>query len=317
MELPEAAPVPIIDSFVQLTLGGTVEVPMPREALRDQHSLDNWPSTDITGHLFKRDAERAERDQIVGDLDLWLQNLDRHHIERAQVPLNFNTPFEVFDQLSEHADRVFISLRLNPHDGMIAVRKMNEVHRRYPFLRSVAIAPHQVYPQAGPNSKEYYPIYAKCVELDLAVMINVGFPGPRVPAYTQDPLLLDEVCWFFPDLRVVMKHGGEPWADTCVKMLERWPNLFYMTTGFAPKFYPKPVLNFVNRRGRDKLIYAGYWPLLSYERIFAELSQLDLRDEVWPRFLNGNATTAFGLAQVAQVAHVAETELVADGGRPR
>src|ERR1700736_6159480 len=58
MELPEASPVPIIDSFVQLTLGGTVEVPMPREALRDQHSLENWPSTDITGHLFKRDPDR-------------------------------------------------------------------------------------------------------------------------------------------------------------------------------------------------------------------------------------------------------------------
>jgi predicted TIM-barrel fold metal-dependent hydrolase len=65
-------------------------------------------------------------------------------------------------------------------------------------------------------------------------------------------------------------------------------------------FYPKAVLDFVNRRGSGKLIYAGYWPLLSYERIFAELSQLELREEVWPRFLNGNATTAFGLEKRAR-----------------
>ena len=123
----------------------------------------------------------------MGDLDLWLDNLDSWNIARAQVPVNFGTPDETFDRLSHHADRIFVSLRVDPHDGMIAVRRIDDLARRYPILKSVMIVPHMLYPHIAPNSREYYPIYSKCIEHDLAVMLNVGFPGPRVPAWTQDP----------------------------------------------------------------------------------------------------------------------------------
>ena len=296
MELPAESPVPIIDAFSQLTIDRDgIEVPMPRAALRDPDSLAAWPSTDIVGHLFTKDAGRVERDRIMGDLGLWLANLDSWGIARAQVPLNFGTADEVFDRLSEHAARVFVSLRVDPHDGMAAVRRIDDLARRYPILRSVMIVPHMLYPHIAPNSREYYPIYSKCIERDLAVMINVGFPGPRVPAWTQNPIHLDEVCWFFPDLRVVFKHGGEPWTDTCVKMMQAWPNVYFATSGFAPKYYPKAVIDHANRRGSDKVIFAGYWPMLPYERIFREVGELPLREHVWPKFLAENAQRAFAL----------------------
>ena len=296
MELPFGAPGPIIDSFSQLTLDSDgIEVPIPRAALRDAESLTAWPSSDMVSHLFKKDSDRQDRDRIMGDLDLWLDNLNRWNITQAQVPLNFGTPDETFDRLSEYAEQIFVSLRVDPHDGMIAVSRIDDVARRYPILKSVMIVPHMLYPHIAPNSREYYPIYAKCIEHDLAVMLNVGFPGPRVPAWTQDPIHIDEVCWFFPDLRVVFKHGGEPWADTCVKMMQTWPNVYFATSGFAPKYYPKAIIDHANKRGADKIIFAGYWPMLSYERIFTEVSDLSLRDEVWPKFLSENARRAFGL----------------------
>ena len=179
---------------------------------------------------------------------------------------------------------------------MVAVRRIDDLARRYPILRSVMIVPHMLYPHIAPNSREYYPIYSKCIECDLAVMINVGFPGPRVPAWTQNPIHLDEVCWFFPDLRLIFKHGGEPWTDTCVKMMQTWPNVYFATSGFAPKYYPKAVIDHANRRGSDKVIFAGYWPMLSYERIFREVGELPLREPVWPKFLAENAQRAFALA---------------------
>jgi predicted TIM-barrel fold metal-dependent hydrolase len=65
-----------------------------------------------------------------------------------------------------------------------------------------------------------------------------------------------------------MRHGGEPWVAVCVKMLMRWPNCYYATTAFAPKYYPKAIIDFANTRGADKIIYAGYFPMgLSIERM--------------------------------------------------
>lgn len=296
MNLPEESPIGIIDPFVQFDpTGDNLEVPMPREALRDEESRRAWPSSDITGYLFK-DPEKAERKKIAADWDRWFDNLDRWKITHAQVLIqDAHTANEVFDRLAEHADRISLTVRAQPHDGMRAVKRIDELARAYPFIKSISLSPMMTYPFIAPNAKEYYPIYAKCVEHDLAVFINVGFPGPRVPAWIQDPIHLDEVCWFFPDLRVVMRHGGEPWVETCVKMLLRWPNLYYATTAFAPKHYPRSIIDFLNRRGSTKVLWAGYWPMLSYERLFRELSELPIKDDVWPRFLALNAAEAFKL----------------------
>ena len=107
---------------------------------------------------------------------------------------------------------------------------------------------------------------------------------------------MDEVCWFFPELKFIMRHGAEPHEAMAVKLMLKYPNLYYSTSAFAPKHYPKAIVEFMNSRGADKVLYAGYFPMgLSLERIFAELQDLPLRDEVWPKFLRENAARLFNL----------------------
>jgi predicted TIM-barrel fold metal-dependent hydrolase len=106
----------------------------------------------------------------------------------------------------------------------------------------------------------------------------------------QNPELLDEVCYDLPELKIVMRHGAEPWADLVVKLMLKWPNLYYSTSGFAPKYIPKVIIDYANTRGADKLIYAGYYPFgIELERTFRELKELPLRDHVWPKFFSDNA----------------------------
>ena len=126
--------------------------------------------------------------------------------------------------------------------------------------------------------------------------VNAGIPGPRVPFACQDVAHIDEVCWFFPDLKFVMRHGAEPWADLAVKLMLKWPNLYYSTSAFAPKYYPADVVHFANTRGADKVMYAGYYPMgLELDRIWAEMPDVGFRDHVWPKFLHENATRVFKL----------------------
>jgi len=108
--------------------------------------------------------------------------------------------------------------------------------------------------------------------------------------------LIDEVCWFFPELKFVMRHGAEPWDELAVKLMLKWPNLYYSTSAFAPKYYPEPIIHYANTRGADKVMYAGYFPMgLSLERIFSELPNVGFKDDVWPKFLRENAVRVFGL----------------------
>ena len=75
-----------------------------------------------------------------------------------------------------------------------------------------------------------------------------------------------------------------------VKLLLKWPGLHYSTSAFAPKYYPEDIIEFANKRGADKVIYAGYYAAgLSLDRLFAELPSVGFRDHVWPKFLRENA----------------------------
>jgi len=77
----------------------------------------------------------------------------------------------------------------------------------------------------------------------------------------------------------------------------KWPNLYYSTSAFAPRHYPESIIRYLNTRGADKVMYAGYYPQgLSLERIFKDLPDLPIKDDdIWRKFLSDNARKLFGL----------------------
>jgi predicted TIM-barrel fold metal-dependent hydrolase len=197
--------------------------------------------------------------------------------------------------IKAHPDRFFGSFEVDPNRGMEGVREL-EAAVKERGVKAATAFPAGMSPQVPINDKKFYPIYAKCVELDIPICVCAGIPGPRVPFACQDVALIDEVCWFFPELKFVTRHGCEPWADLAVKLMLKWPNLHYSTSAFAPKFYPSDVIKYANTRGADKVIYAGYFPMgLTLDRIFCELPGVPFRDHVWPKFLRENAERVFKL----------------------
>jgi hypothetical protein len=199
------------------------------------------------------------------------------------------------DECRLRPDRFRGLFHVDPNQGMDAVRALHAA-----VTERGAVAAHTwgtgMNPQVPINDKKMYPLYAKCVELDVPMVLYVGVPGPRILMSSQEVAQLDEVCWFFPELRIVTRHGGEPWQDLMVKLLLKWPNLYYSTSAFAPKHYPKAIIDYANTRGADKILYAGYYAAgLSLDRIFDELPGVPFRDHVWPKFLHENARKVFKL----------------------
>ncbi|HTM19430.1 MAG TPA: amidohydrolase family protein [Kofleriaceae bacterium] len=218
--------------------------------------------------------------------------MDRFGIDKAMVGVSA-APSPNRDALARHPDRFFGSYHANPNLGMDEVRTIRRLHREL-GIKAVTGFPSGLCPQVPIDDKKWYPIYATCVELELPFCCCVGVPGPRLPMAPQRVELIDEVCWFFPELVFVMRHGAEPWTDLAVKLMLKYPNLYYSTSAFAPRHYPKAIIDYANTRGADKVMYAGYFPMgLSLERIFAELAEVPLRDHVWPKFLRDNALRVF------------------------
>ena len=242
-------------------------------------------------YLFKDIPTLPSTDDYV---DYAVAQMDRFGIERALVGF-YEGSKGAQAARKRHPERFLFDYHVNPNLGMDEVRTVKRMHREY-GIHAVSCFPCGNSPQVPINDKKMYPLYAACVELDLPIFVNAGVPGPRLPMEPQRVELIDEVCWFFPDLKFVMRHGAEPWEDLAVKLMLKWPNLYYSTSAFAPKHYPQAIIDYANSRGADKIMYAGYWPMgLSLERIFRELENVPFKDEVWPKFLRENARRLFRL----------------------
>jgi uncharacterized protein len=257
--------------------------PMLRDAESERLTFPaGYMFKDVPGHL-------AEGDDPVA---LTLAGMDRHGIAVGLVGLGGRAAARA---LAEHPDRFVASLEVDPNDITGCVRRIRQAHDEH-GIKAVTTFPAGCNPQVPVSDRRYYPVYQACIDLDLPILVNAGVAGPRVPSACQDVIHFDQVCYDFPELRIVMRHGAEPWEELAVKLMLKWPGLHYMTSAFAPRYYPRAIVDYANTRGADKVMYAGYYPMgLSLERIFAELPEVPFRDHVWPKFLRENAVRVLKL----------------------
>jgi uncharacterized protein len=244
-------------------------------------------------YMFKQvpDKELVDSPDPVG---VTLDEMDRWGIELALIGVS-GEGGSGEDALKRYPDRFIASASCEPNDGMEGIRKLVRLYETY-GIRAVGAFPAGTFPQVAINDKKMYPIYAKCVELGIPIFCTAGVPGPRLKFAPQHVELIDEVMYDFPELVFVTRHGCEPWADLAVNLMLKWPGLHFSTSAFAPRYYPKAVIDYANSRGADKVIYGGYFPMgLSLQRIITEMENVPFRDDVWPKFLRGNALRVLGI----------------------
>ena len=260
--------------------------------LKDKESIDQFK---MPAQYMFRDVPRLEKtDDYVTFL---VDEMDKYNIDIAIVGY-FEGSEAAAAAKKNYPDRFIFDFPVDPNQGMDAVRAIRRAHTEF-GISSVSVFPCGCNPQVPIDDRKMWLIYGTCCELGLPLLVNVGVPGPRIPMAPQKVELVDEVCYHFPELKFVMRHGGEPWDELAIKLMLKWPNLYYSTSAFAPKHYPKSIIRYMNSRGADKIMYAGYYPQgLSLERIFEDLPNVPIKnDEIWVKFLSDNARQLFELPQ--------------------
>jgi len=140
-------------------------------------------------------------------------------------------------------------------------------------------------------------IYEEAQRLRLPVMIHTGtsiFPGAR--SRTGEPMAVDDVAVDFPDLVIVIAHGGRPlWMEQAFFLVRRFPNVFMDVSSIPPKAVPRyfPRLAEI----ADKVLYGSDWPapgVRSMADNLRDFRALGYAADVLSRVLEGNARRVFG-----------------------
>ncbi|HZS10287.1 MAG TPA: amidohydrolase family protein [Blastocatellia bacterium] len=147
-----------------------------------------------------------------------------------------------------------------------------------------------------PNDRLYFPLFVKCIELDIPFCTQVGHTGPLMPSETGRPIpYLDEVALTFPELKIVGGHIGYPWTDEMIAVAWKHENVFIDTSAYLPRYYPPQLVHFMKTYGREKVLFGTNFPQLPFEKCVEQALALDLPDDARAAFMYENARRVFNL----------------------
>lgn len=203
----------------------------------------------------------------------------------------------VAEAVARHPDRFHGLAGIDPTEGMAGVRALEAAVKELGFIGAHAY-PHWF--ELPPDHARWYPFYAKCVELGVPILLQVGQSlvyEPRRPLRSVGrPITLDAVACDFPELKLVGIHVGIPWADEMIAMAWKHENVFIIADAHAPKYWPESFVRYIDSYGRHKVMFGTDFPVLDFARYRAEVDALGLRPESRRAFLRENALRVFGIA---------------------
>lgn len=257
---------------------------------------------------FYRGKVKVDQDTFEGiSLDRMLSRMDEAGIERAMLiaakvgqlghPACYHVPHAlVVDAVQAHPDRFYGLAGVDPTEGMTGVRELEHLVREYGFIGAHSY-PHWF--ELAPDHARYYPFYAKCVELDVPIQLQVGQSlvyDRRYPRRSVGrPITLDAVACDFPELKLIGIHIGIPWTEEMIAMAWKHQNVFIGSDAHSPKYWPQSFIHYINTYGQDKVLFGTDFPVLDFGRTMKEIEELGLRPEPLRKFLRDNALRIYKL----------------------
>lgn len=157
------------------------------------------------------------------------------------------------------------------------------------------------YQHLFPNDHRLYPIYAVAEQAKIPVMFHTGssiFKGARLKY--GDPLYLDDVAVDFPNMNIILVHGGRGfWYERAFFLTRLHENVYLEIAGLPPQklidYYPE-----LDRIG-DKVLFGSDWPgITDLQDNIDTIRKLPLPAEQIEDILGGNAAKLLGEALYSQ-----------------
>ncbi|MFZ5945694.1 MAG: amidohydrolase family protein [Bacillota bacterium] len=229
-------------------------------------------------------------------------DLDKHNVYKAVVTgrdcettysAKSNNP-SVVEFVNMFPDKFIGFAGMDPHKGMRAIEELKD-YVLNKGLKGASIDPYLA--QIYVNDAKYYPIYAKCCELNIPLVITTG-PATLVPNAVIDhvaPRYIDFVARDFPELKIIISHGGYPWVNEMIIVAQRNENVFLELSEY--EFFPQSeaYMQAVNTIISDKVLYASAHPFVDFRDALENYKKLPLKEEVREKVMFKNAARILGI----------------------
>jgi len=226
----------------------------------------------------------------------FIQMLDDANVTYACIGTGRHASVEHTAELaSKYPQKLIPWCRINPRDGMTGVRELEHAVKEL-GIKGLEISTFR--DELYANDKQYYPLYAKCVELNMPVRIycTMNYATDRAMDLGR-PIYIDEVARSFPQLTIIAGLGGWPWVPELVGLARRHSNVYIDFAAHRPKYLAKQgsgfemLMQFGNTLLQDRILFASSWITLGLplKQIIEEVMNLPLKESVKKKWMGENA----------------------------
>ena len=232
-------------------------------------------------------------------MDLLLQEMEAARIDRGVVVgrlagvLGSVSNDDVRGIVAAHPDRFIGAASIDPTDRRKACQTINQALED--GFRLINIEPGSYPIPMHADDRRLYPIYGHCEDVGVPVIMMVGGTAGPDLSYS-DPIRTDRVLTDFPDLNVVVAHGGWPWVNEILHLGFRRPNLglspdMYFSRMPGWEEYVKAADSFLS----DRMLYASSFPFCPVQGYKEWFERLPIREENLKKVMGGNARRLLGI----------------------
>ncbi len=213
----------------------------------------------------------------------------------------------VLDFVAAYPDMFIGFAGIDPHKGMQGVRDLS-VAVLEKGMRGGAIDPYLA--QIYVNDAKYYPFYAKCCELEIPMIITTG-PATLVPQAVMDhvaPRYIDFVARDFPELKIIVSHGGYPWISEMINVAQRNANVYVDLSEYERSPLSEAYIQAANSMITDKVLYASAHPFIDFKTALKTYADLPFTPEARQAIMYNNAAKVLGLPLLQQDSSAGDEE---------
>lgn len=234
----------------------------------------------------------------LGSIEDFIAELDRAGVTQAVVPARdaeTNWGEKVSNDylasiVKQFPDRIIGFAGADPLKGRAAVEEIERAIREL-GLSGVSLDP--CFAFMAPNDRRLYPLYEKCIELNVPVILTIG-PLPIKPLRLEHgtPMTVDCLAADLPDLDIICSHGGWPFTQQMIAIAMRHDNVYFENAGYHTMPGAEMVVQAANTIIPDKVLFATAYPGGQCETLKDEVEQfrsLGFKPEVLKKVFHDNA----------------------------
>ncbi len=147
------------------------------------------------------------------------------------------------------------------------------------------------------NSALYYPFYAACCEEGIPVAVTTGCSCgmPNVVLEHHAPWLIDRVASDFPELSIIVSHGGYPWIMEMLGVAMRHQNVYIDFSACTMLFNVEQYVYAANKQLMNKILFASAHPFDHISDTLKLYSEFSFTEEAREHVMYSNAARLLGL----------------------